>query len=67
MASDFEMPHDTLMVSPMSPNTCYLCLQSIQWSSARWYAGITPTLIEMNRTLPMQQIIGSDQTLGGTP
>jgi hypothetical protein len=23
------MPHDTLMVSPMSPNTCYLCLQSI--------------------------------------
>jgi hypothetical protein len=24
------MPHDTLMVSPMSPNTCYLCLQSIQ-------------------------------------
>ncbi|MDB5345190.1 MAG: hypothetical protein JWP89_3567 [Schlesneria sp.] len=30
MASAFEMPNDSPTVSPMSPNTCYLCLQSIQ-------------------------------------
>jgi hypothetical protein len=37
MASDFEMPHDTLMVSPMSPNTCYLCLQSIHKAAKQWH------------------------------
>jgi putative transposase len=25
-----------------------------EWSSARWYAGIRPVAIEMDRTLPMQ-------------
>ena len=35
-----------------------------EWSSARWYAGMTPSLIEMDRTLPMQHVIGTDETLG---
>ncbi|MFO0454741.1 MAG: REP-associated tyrosine transposase [Planctomycetota bacterium] len=29
------------------------------WSSARWYAGMEPVLIEMDRTIPGQDIVGS--------
>ena len=38
-----------------------------EWSSARWYAGVTPVAIEMDRTLPPRTIIGPDNTMGGTP
>ncbi len=38
-----------------------------EWSSARWYAGMTPVPIEMDRTLPSRTIIGPDNTMGGTP
>ena len=38
-----------------------------EWSSARWYAGMTPVPMEMDRTLPSRLILGPDGTLGGTP
>ncbi|MEK6261121.1 MAG: hypothetical protein AABP62_21185 [Planctomycetota bacterium] len=38
-----------------------------EWSSARWYGGMTPVPIEMGRTLPSRHILGPDGTLGGTP
>jgi hypothetical protein len=41
MASDFEMPYDNPMVSPMSPNTCYLCLQSIHKAAKQWHGTLT--------------------------
>ena len=28
------------------------CATDWEWSSARWYAGMSPVLIEMDRTLP---------------
>jgi hypothetical protein len=38
-----------------------------KWSNTRWYAGMTPIQIEMDRSLPPRTIIGPDNTLGGTP
>ena len=38
-----------------------------KWSSARWYAGMTPVPMEMDRTLPSRLILGPNGTLAGTP
>ena len=38
-----------------------------EWSSARWYAGMTPVPMEMDRTIPSRLILGLDGTLGGMP
>jgi len=35
-----------------------------EWSSARWYAGHTDVQIAIDKTLPPQHIIGTDNTLG---